>query len=146
MTAYADKPVEGRNRCSEFVGSPDVLALAVFRLPLPLYQRGWGWLLGQAFLLVAHAVRNFGKGSEAAESMALTYGPRSPRSFVVFSGWGPNAGLDTRRWGPPGAADPDRARGVYVAEQSLPLRGRERRRAPWWSPDASIAGVGASPP
>ena len=34
------------------------------RLPLPLYQRGWGWLLGRTFLLVTHAGRKTGKRRE----------------------------------------------------------------------------------
>ena len=28
---------------------PGRLALTVFRLPLVLYRRGWGWLLGRTF-------------------------------------------------------------------------------------------------
>ena len=49
------KPLLGVRR------QPGRVALAVFRLPLPLYQRGWGWLLGHTFLLVTHAGRKTGK-------------------------------------------------------------------------------------
>lgn len=38
----------------------DRLALTVFRLPLPLYRRGWGWLLGDTFLLLVHSGRKAG--------------------------------------------------------------------------------------
>jgi hypothetical protein len=46
---------------------PGRLALAVFRLPLPLYRRGWGSLLGHTFLLLVHVGRKSG-----------TITPRSP--------------------------------------------------------------------
>jgi hypothetical protein len=49
------KPLLGVRR------QPGRLALAVFRLPLPLYRRGWGWLLGHTFLLLVHAGRKTGK-------------------------------------------------------------------------------------
>ena len=39
---------------------PGWVALALFRLPLPLYRRGWGWLLGRTFLLLIHAGRKTG--------------------------------------------------------------------------------------
>lgn len=39
---------------------PGRLALTVFRLPLPLYRRGWGWLLGDTFLLLVHSGRKTG--------------------------------------------------------------------------------------
>jgi deazaflavin-dependent oxidoreductase (nitroreductase family) len=70
-------------------GRPGRLALAVFRLPLPLYQRGWGWLLGRTFLLVTHAGRKTGKRRETV-AMTLAYDPRTHEA-VIFSGWGPNA-------------------------------------------------------
>jgi hypothetical protein len=49
------KPLLGLRR------KPGRLALAVFRLPLPLYRRGWGGLLGHTFLLLVHARRKTGK-------------------------------------------------------------------------------------
>ena len=60
----------------------------MFRLPLPLYQRGWGWLLGHTFLLVTHAGRKTGKRRETV-AMTLAYDPQTQEA-VIFSGWGPN--------------------------------------------------------
>ncbi len=37
------------------------LALLVFRLPLPLYRFGFGWVLGHAFLQLTHVGRRTGK-------------------------------------------------------------------------------------
>ena len=67
---------------------PGRLALAVFRLPLPLYRRGWGWLLGHTFLLLLHAGRKTGK-PHAIVAMALTYDPDT-REAVICSAWGEN--------------------------------------------------------
>jgi deazaflavin-dependent oxidoreductase (nitroreductase family) len=77
------KPLLGVRR------QPGRLALAVFRLPLPLYQRGWGWLLGHTFLLVTHTGRKTGKRHDTV-AMALTYDPET-HGAVVCSGWGQNA-------------------------------------------------------
>ena len=60
----------------------------MFRLPLPLYQRGWGWLLGHTFLLVTHTGRKTGKRRETV-AMALTYDPET-HGAVVCSAWGQN--------------------------------------------------------
>jgi deazaflavin-dependent oxidoreductase (nitroreductase family) len=65
---------------------PGRLALAVFRLPLPLYRGGWGWLLGRTFLLVVHEGRKTGK-LHSTVAMALTYDPKT-REAVVCSVWG----------------------------------------------------------
>ena len=67
---------------------PGGLALQVFRLPLPLYRRGWGWLLGHTFLLVTHLGRKTGKHRQTV-TMALTYNPDT-REAVVCSAWGQN--------------------------------------------------------
>jgi deazaflavin-dependent oxidoreductase (nitroreductase family) len=76
------KPLLGVRR------QPGRLALAVFRLPLPLYRRRWGWLLGHTFLVVTHAGRKTGK-PHAAAAMTLTYDPGA-REAVVCSAWGQN--------------------------------------------------------
>lgn len=76
------KPLLGVRR------QPGRLALAVFRVPLPLYRRGWGRLLGHTFLLVTHAGRKTGKLRETV-AMALTYDPRT-RATVICSAWGQN--------------------------------------------------------
>lgn len=67
---------------------PGRLALAVFRLPLPMYRRGWGRLLGRTFLLIVHAGRKTGK-PHATVAMVLRYDPPT-REAVVFSAWGQN--------------------------------------------------------
>jgi deazaflavin-dependent oxidoreductase (nitroreductase family) len=68
---------------------PGRLALAVFRLPLPLYRRGWGWLLGHTFLLLVHAGRKTGR-AHSTVAMVLRYDPESHEA-VICSGWGRNA-------------------------------------------------------
>jgi deazaflavin-dependent oxidoreductase (nitroreductase family) len=65
---------------------PGRLALAVFRLPLSLYRRGWGWLLGDTFLLLAHAGRKTGKPYSTV-AMVLRY-DRQSHQAVICSAWG----------------------------------------------------------
>lgn len=77
------KPLLGLRR------QPGRLALAIFRIPLPLYRRGWGWLLGHTFLLLVHAGRNTGKPYSAV-AMVLRYDPHT-REAVIFSAWGQDA-------------------------------------------------------
>jgi deazaflavin-dependent oxidoreductase (nitroreductase family) len=68
---------------------PGRLALAVFRLPLLLYRRGWGWLLGDTFLLLAHAGRKTGKRYSTV-AMVLRYDPNTHEA-VICSAWGQDA-------------------------------------------------------
>jgi deazaflavin-dependent oxidoreductase (nitroreductase family) len=68
---------------------PGRLALAVFRLPLPLYRRGWGWLLGHTFLLLVHAGRRSGR-IYASVAMVLSY-DRLAGEAVICSVWGERA-------------------------------------------------------
>ncbi len=73
-------------RAQPFLGlrrQPGRLALAVFRIPLPLYRRGWGWLLGHTFLLLTHADRKTGK-LYSAVAMVLKYHPGTHEA-VIFS-------------------------------------------------------------
>jgi deazaflavin-dependent oxidoreductase (nitroreductase family) len=58
------------------------------RLPRPLYDRGWGRLLGHTFLLITHEGRKTGKRRETV-AMPLTYDQETHKA-VVFSAWGPN--------------------------------------------------------
>ena len=60
---------------------PGRLALAVFRLPLPMYRRGWGWLLGDRFLLLVHAGRTTGK-PHSTVAMVLSYGPHTHKAVI----------------------------------------------------------------
>jgi deazaflavin-dependent oxidoreductase (nitroreductase family) len=76
------KPVLGRRR------KPGRLAVAVFRLPLPLYRRGWGGLLGHTFLLLVHTGRKTGK-LHSTVAMVLRYDRRTHEA-VICSAWGPD--------------------------------------------------------
>jgi deazaflavin-dependent oxidoreductase (nitroreductase family) len=68
---------------------PGRLVLAVFRVPLPLYRAGWGWLLGRTFLLLVHAGRKTGQ-PHAMTAMVLRYDAVTHEA-VICSGWGPTA-------------------------------------------------------
>jgi deazaflavin-dependent oxidoreductase (nitroreductase family) len=61
----------------------------VFRLPLALYQRGWGGLLGGTFLLLVHAGRKTGKLHQMI-AMVLRYDPETGEA-VICSAWGQDA-------------------------------------------------------
>ena len=63
--------------------------LAVFRLPLHLYHRGWGRLLGHTFLVFVHAGRKTGTPHEVT-AMVLRF-DETTKEAVIFSAWGPNA-------------------------------------------------------
>jgi len=65
------------------------MALAVFRLPLVLYRRGWGRLLGHTFMLLVHAGRKTGQ-PHLMTAMVMRYDPTT-REVVIFSGWGPSS-------------------------------------------------------
>jgi len=78
----AARPLLGLRR------KPGRLALRVFRLPLLLYRRGWGGLLGHTFLLLVHAGRKTGKPYSAV-AMVLKYDPHTHEA-VVCSAWGQN--------------------------------------------------------
>ncbi|HEU5037860.1 MAG TPA: nitroreductase family deazaflavin-dependent oxidoreductase [Nocardioides sp.] len=69
---------------------PGRLALWVFRLPLPLYRAGWGWLfLGRNFLVVTHVGRRTGRPHTAA-AMVLAEDATTGEA-VICSVWGPRA-------------------------------------------------------
>ena len=63
--------------------------MAVFRLPLPLYRRGWGGLLGHTFLFLVHAGRKTGK-PHSTVAMVLRYDRRTHEA-VICSAWGRDA-------------------------------------------------------
>lgn len=68
---------------------PGRLALAVFRLPLVLYRRGWARLLGHTFMLLVHAGRKTGQ-PHLMTAMVMRYHPTT-REVIIFSAWGPNS-------------------------------------------------------
>jgi deazaflavin-dependent oxidoreductase (nitroreductase family) len=67
---------------------PGRAALWLFRLPLPLYHRGCGWLLGRTFLLLVHEGRKTGN-QYGTVAMVLSYDPQT-REAVICSVWGPD--------------------------------------------------------
>jgi deazaflavin-dependent oxidoreductase (nitroreductase family) len=77
------KPLLGLRR------KPGRIALAIFRLPLLLYRRGWDWLLGDTFLLLVHEGRKTGKRYSAV-AMVLRYEPHTHEA-VICSAWGQDA-------------------------------------------------------
>jgi deazaflavin-dependent oxidoreductase (nitroreductase family) len=114
---------------------PGRLARAVFRLPLPLYRRGWGSLLGHTFLLVTHVGRKTGRCRETV-AMALTYDPET-RETVVCSAWGPGTDWIRNIRARP-ALRIQIGRETYVPEQrflsedeSVATAADFRRRHPW---------------
>jgi deazaflavin-dependent oxidoreductase (nitroreductase family) len=61
----------------------------MFRLPLHLYRRGWGPLLGHTFLVLVHVGRKTGSPHETA---AMTLGfDSTTNEATICSAWGPNA-------------------------------------------------------
>jgi deazaflavin-dependent oxidoreductase (nitroreductase family) len=70
-----------------FRQQPGRLALFIFRLPLPLYRAGLGWLLGHTFLLLVHVGRKTGK-PHATAAMVLAHN-KSTGEAVICSVWGP---------------------------------------------------------
>ena len=80
---HHERPLLGLRR------QPGRLALAVFRLPLALYRRGWGRLLGRTFMLLVHAGRRTGQ-QHLMTAMVMRYDPAT-REVVIFSAWGPHS-------------------------------------------------------
>jgi len=71
-----------------FRRQPGRLALLIFRLPLPLYRTGWGWLfLGRTFLVLTHVGRKTGR-SRATAAMVLSE-DKTTGEAVICSVWGP---------------------------------------------------------
>jgi deazaflavin-dependent oxidoreductase (nitroreductase family) len=67
---------------------PGRLALWVFRFPLRLYRRGWGWMLGRTFLMFEHVGRRTGTRHQAVAMVLADHA--STREVVICSGWGPD--------------------------------------------------------
>jgi deazaflavin-dependent oxidoreductase (nitroreductase family) len=125
----ARRPVLGLRR------QPGRLALALMRVPRPLYHRGWGWMLDHTFLLIAHQGRKSGKRRETV-AMALVY-DRDTREAVVCSAWGPTTEWIRNLRAKP-ALQIQIGRDSYVPEQrflteeeSVDAAAKFRRRHPW---------------
>jgi deazaflavin-dependent oxidoreductase (nitroreductase family) len=92
MVTAPASPAVGQHRRRRFFGlrdAPGRLALWVFRIPLILYRRGWGGLLGRTFLMFVHLGRKTGRRHEAV-AMVLADDPAT-HELVICSGWGPEA-------------------------------------------------------
>lgn len=91
MTTDVPSP-SPRHRQKPWLGlraTPGRLALAVFRMPLPLYRRDKGWMLGRTFLKLEHLGRRTGQPHDMV-AMVLADDPDTGE-VVIFSGWGANA-------------------------------------------------------
>ena len=71
------------------IREPGRLAVAMFRLPLHLYRRGWGPLLGHTFLVFVHVGRKTGSPHETT-AMVLGFDSTTDEA-IICSAWGPNA-------------------------------------------------------
>jgi deazaflavin-dependent oxidoreductase (nitroreductase family) len=69
--------------------TPGRLALAVFRMPLRLYEGCWGWMLGRTFLQLVHVGRTTGQ-PHSTVAMVLADN-RATGEVAICSGWGPAA-------------------------------------------------------
>lgn len=86
MTATAQRRASSQRPLLGLRRRPGRFALAAMRAPRPLYRRGWGWIAGRTFVLIAHRGRRTGARRETVV-MALTY-DRQTREVIVCSAWG----------------------------------------------------------
>ncbi|MDA3627420.1 nitroreductase family deazaflavin-dependent oxidoreductase [Saccharopolyspora sp. WRP15-2] len=96
----------------------------IARAPIPLFQRGFGWLLGSRFMMLEHRGRRSGEPRYAA----LEVLDREPGALLLVSGYGPKS-----QWFRNVVADPEvrvwtgRLRGVPARAVVLPAdEARER--------------------
>lgn len=114
--------------------TPGRLALRVFRLPLLLYDRGWGWVLGHVFLRLVHVGRRTGR-PHSAVAMVLAYDADMKRA-VICAGWGPDTDwVRNLRAGPPARVDIGRDSFVprhrfLTEDEALAVVAQFRRRHP----------------
>lgn len=135
MTSAAHERERARRPLLGLRRQPGRLALALMRMPRPLYHHGWGWMLDHTFLLIAHQGRKTGERRETV-AMALAYEPDT-REAVVCSAWGPNTEwIRNLHAGP--ALEILIGRESYVPEQrflsedeSVAVAAEFRRRHPW---------------
>ena len=115
-TQVAPSPAGWHSR-RRFLGlrnAPGRLAVAVLRLPVGLYRRGWGWMLGRTFLLFVHIGRTTGRRHDAVAMVLVD--DQATHELVICSAWGPGA---------------DWIRNLHAAPPAEILIGRDRvRRRP----------------
>jgi deazaflavin-dependent oxidoreductase (nitroreductase family) len=133
------RPSQQRTRTRALLGfrrQPGRLALFIFRLPLPLYRVGLGWLfLGRTFLVLTHVGRKTGR-PHAAAAMVLAE-DRTTGEAVICSVWGPRADwIRNLRAGP--ALRVQIGRESFVPqhrflsdEEAFAVAVQFRRRHPW---------------
>jgi deazaflavin-dependent oxidoreductase (nitroreductase family) len=134
--SIAAKAPHPANRTHLFgIRQPGRLALAVFGLPLHLYRRGWGRLLGHTFLRFEHIGRRTGVPHEAV-AMVLGF-DKTTNETVICSAWGPNADWVRNLRAHP-ATRVEVGRDSYVPEQrfltedeAVSIGVEFRRRHPW---------------
>lgn len=68
---------------------PRGLSRLFFRLPISLYQAGFGWLFGDRLLLLNHVGRNSGKQRQAV--LEVAHHDRTTNTFIVNVGFGKNS-------------------------------------------------------
>src|SRR4051812_4666287 len=71
-----------RSRSSEIVR-------VVMRLPIWLYRLGFGWLLGERFLLLNHVGRNSGRFWRTV--LEVVAHDQRTDTYLIASGWGEHA-------------------------------------------------------
>jgi deazaflavin-dependent oxidoreductase (nitroreductase family) len=90
MTTRPGSQRTGTRSLLGFRRQPGRLALFVFRLPLPLYRVGRGWLfLGRTFLVLTHVGRTTGQ-PHATAAMVLAEN-KATGEAVICSVWGARA-------------------------------------------------------
>ena len=71
------------------IGPPKGLRRLIFRIPIHLYHMRLGWMFGDRLMLLHHVGRISGMPREVVLEVAEH--DAEADSFVVASGWGPNA-------------------------------------------------------
>jgi deazaflavin-dependent oxidoreductase (nitroreductase family) len=120
VTVMVTAAASGQPRRRRFLGlrhAPGRLALWVFRIPLILYRRGGGRLLGRTLLMFVHVGRKTGRRHEAV-AMLLADDPAT-HELVICSGWGPEADWVHNLHAAPAAAV-QIGRDRFVATRSSP--------------------------
>jgi deazaflavin-dependent oxidoreductase (nitroreductase family) len=111
--------------------TPGRLALQVFRVPVRLYDHGWGRVLDHVFLRLVHVGRRTGR-EHSTVAMVLAYDP-GRRSAVICSAWGAHTDwVRNLRAGPAARVDIGRDSFVpahrFLTEEEGVAVGKEFRR------------------
>jgi deazaflavin-dependent oxidoreductase (nitroreductase family) len=92
---------------------PAGLTRSLFRLPISLYGVGLGWLFGKRLLLLNHIGRVTGKPRQTI--LEVVEHDATDGSYVVASGWGPDAA-----WYRNILQDPDVT--IQIGSRTVPVR------------------------